>query len=155
MYARVRVRILCACACARHTVPVPVPAHTHTHSYTHAPSLTCTSSPSFSYLGSLTIDLFVMCLSVYYSTMTAGYCTRMVRMHHTGKHLFGVTIPIFCNTVSYSTIDIMTSQGMYSIVVGGSWNKVFVQYYNILLLYYMHTAELQSTIRNAFSTVTK
>ena len=28
----------------------------------------------------------------------------------------------------------MTSQGMYSIVVGGSWNKVFVRYYTILHL---------------------
>jgi hypothetical protein len=26
-------------------------------------------------------------------------------MHYTGKHLFGVTIPIFCNTVSYSTVQ--------------------------------------------------
>ena len=30
-------------------------------------------------------------------------------------------------------IDIMTSQGMYSIVVGGSWNKVFVLYGSVLL----------------------
>jgi hypothetical protein len=28
-----------------------------------------------------------------------------------------------------TVLDIMTSQGMYSIVVGGSWNKVFVPLY--------------------------
>ena len=39
------------------------------------------------------------------------------------------TQPVLHNSVEYVVaIDIMTLQGMYSIVVGGSWNKVFVRY---------------------------
>ena len=35
----------------------------------------------------------------------------------------------------------MTSQGMYSIVVGGSWNNFFVQYYSTLYCIVVQAAE--------------
>ena len=41
---------------------------------------------------------------------------------------YGIQYTVYVVLRKVVAIDIMTSQGMYSIVVGGSWNKVFVQY---------------------------